>query len=69
MSGDVHFAEILQDPCSGLLEITSSGISYGHHYRTFLRGLFEFFAELFQPDSYSTQRFATKNYGIIDLDA
>lgn len=53
ITGDVHFAEILQDPCTNLLEITSSGLSFSSHYRGRLRGLFEFFAEIFQPDTYS----------------
>lgn len=67
ISGDVHFTELLQDPCTGIIEVTSSGISYGHHYRSILKGLFIFFAELFQPDSYSVDRFAVRNYGMINL--
>ncbi|CAD8058237.1 unnamed protein product [Paramecium primaurelia] len=70
MTGDVHFAEILQDPCTNIIEVCSSGLSYGSHYRNILRGLFEFFAEIFQPDTYSQyyERFADKNYAIIDID-
>ncbi|CAD8158301.1 unnamed protein product [Paramecium octaurelia] len=70
ITGDVHFAEILQDPCTNIIEVCSSGLSYGTHYRNILRGLFEFFAELFQPDTFSQyyERFADKNYAIIDID-
>lgn len=70
ISGDVHFTEILQDPCTNIIEVTSSGLSYSSHYRSRLRGLFEFFAELFQPDTYSQfyERFADKNYAIIDIE-
>ncbi|CAD8069942.1 unnamed protein product [Paramecium sonneborni] len=70
ITGDVHFAEILQDPCTNIIEVCSSGLSYGSHYRNILRGLFEFFAELFQPDTYSQyyERFADKNYALIDID-
>lgn len=73
LSGDVHFAEILSEPCCThvhghpIYEFTSSGLS--HSVRSIFGSLADSALNFIFPDTYSTpaDRFVDLNYAVMDF--
>lgn len=74
LSGDVHFSELMTDPCSSdllgypLREVTSSGLT--HSIEGLIGKIIGPSLDFFFPDTYSktSDRYFRENYAIVDFD-